>query len=171
MSDVRLIPSGFSVLVHPLTGRAKRWIDEDADVPEWARQGELLAIDPRMVPDLVDSMTAAGLDVEGQDLDASVNFLIDSQREFAKAERNEAFAKALDAVQEAGKKGLLSPLTLILAGDAIYAHAAGISILQWQRLVLMRFGGTPESLTEVIEELNTAGLLPWGNPGPEREAS
>lgn len=169
MSDVRLVARGFSVLVQPLTGKAEKWLGEEADVPEWAWQGETLAVDPRIVPNLVDSMTAAGLDVEGQDLPSSAKFIIISQREFAKAEGSEAMVKALDAVLEAGKKGLLSPLALVCAGDAIHAHAAGISVLQWQRLLMMRFGETPESLTLVIEELKHAGLLPWSEPGNKKE--
>jgi hypothetical protein len=174
MSDVRLEPSGYSILVQPLTGKAKRWLDENADSPEWAWQGGALAVDPRMVPGLVEAMTAAGLEVEGQEPPAAADLILATQREFAKADKDTALVKALDAIQDAEKKGLLSPDSVVLAADALRAKQAGLSILEWQRAVLSRFGKPHEWLSPVIEELKRAGLLPWGEAAtgeqePDRE--
>jgi hypothetical protein len=157
MKDVRLEPLGNMVMVQPLTARAREWMDENADAPAWAWQGGALAVEPRMVGALVEGMTAAGLEVEG-----------DEPREAL--DPSPVVKKVADALQAAEKAGLTAQ-AVTMAADAVRAHEAGFSILEWQREALRGHGETPEWLTPIIEELKRADLLPWketsSHKGPE----
>jgi hypothetical protein len=63
--DVRVERQVSVALLVPLTERGRTWVEENADAPSWAWIGGALAVEPRMVGDLVEGMTAAGLEVEG----------------------------------------------------------------------------------------------------------
>lgn len=61
--DVELSDLGSIILLCPLTAKGREWIDSNLQAEAWQWHSGALAIDPRMIPAIVDGMIDDDLDV------------------------------------------------------------------------------------------------------------
>jgi hypothetical protein len=64
--DAKVENLGSICILQPLSSAGKAWTDENLAVESWQMTGGGIAIEPRMVQDIIDGMEAAGLTVDSQ---------------------------------------------------------------------------------------------------------
>lgn len=63
-TDARIDRCGTVSLVQPLTPEGREWVQANLIVEDWQMMGGGIAVEPRMIPIIVDQMSEAGLTVE-----------------------------------------------------------------------------------------------------------
>jgi hypothetical protein len=64
MPDLRVDFHGAVALLTPLTATAREWIDDNVEVEPWQRFGDVIAVEPRCVGELIAGAIEDGLEIE-----------------------------------------------------------------------------------------------------------
>jgi len=67
-ADFRVTYHGTITTITPLTDACREWLEENVEIEPWQRFGTRIAIEPRYVEQLAETMIEEGLVTEGDDI-------------------------------------------------------------------------------------------------------
>lgn len=138
--DVRVENHGSVRILQPLSAAGAAWVKANLAVEPWQTIGGGIAIEPRMVENIIDGMEAAGLKVE-----AGVRA--------SKAARGQDVAAPDAKVENLGSVHILQPLS---AAGKVWTDE-NLAVESWQRI-----GGgiaiEPRMVQDIVDGMEADGL-------------